>query len=633
VTTLVTKYAGVDLSTLGVECEVLEGVESSPPVRGSGNTMNLVIPYQHGQRWVPKYYDERPIVLKGLMIPTGAGNFMYSTDALRQLFPIGAGEQKLEVSRPDGSNRYIMAEVRNTLGIARDASQSPAASKFSIELVASDPFWYNSALAAGPNSTPWFLDGASAAPVFQDNFENPSGASNIQTLFRSLGTDATGTLNAWSMIGAGQSIAANVVTLANTATGIVAGHFDWTDIVWQQRFKWNTANELDFMVHRADANNFAYASITGMTLGWNKIISGGYFGVGTPQAAALVNGTQYWIQITVSGATFTAKIFADNAGAINLGSQVGVTNTVTISDPTVQAGQIQIYTESGSVTFGGAFANVCQVTGPAPAGWTASVNVGESAFCWSKVNPYAGAYSLSIYCAHISASGNWNFASTIPAATDAMSAQIKTNASAGGLPNISNATFGTPSPPADSAWHAIQATGTFIGNDHIYCQFGGVVGTAYFDYLMVVPGTIGAPVNLDDGAHWLDQPIAALFAITLTQKATVLSCKNAGTAFNRKPVFTLTGAMVNPTLTNLTNGLSIQVLVTVLPGQVLTIDCGKMLATLSGAGPLPASAIVLGSSQTDWMRLESGGNSLNVDVGVSGSPSVAYQASFAPAYL
>jgi len=181
---LVTKYAGVDLSTLGVECEVLEGVESSPPIRGSGNTMNLVIPYQHGQRWVPKYYDERPIVLKGLMIPTAAGNFMYSTDALRQLFPIGAGEQKLEVSRPDGSTRYIMAEVRNTLGIARDASLSPAASKFSIELAASDPFWYGDLNAAPPNlgAGAWTFD---SGVNFDDGahwFDSPGSALFAQTL-------------------------------------------------------------------------------------------------------------------------------------------------------------------------------------------------------------------------------------------------------------------------------------------------------------------------------------------------------------------------------------------------------------------------------------------------------------------
>jgi hypothetical protein len=148
------RYAGQDLKALGLYAEINEGIASAPPVRGS----NLLIPYQHGQRWILKYYDERVVVLAGEMFSTiSRTDFYAKLDTLKSLFAIGAGEQKLEVQRQDGSFRYINAEVRNTLGLQHTV-WPPKSSKFSIELIASDPLWYGSVLEAATPRQAWTLD-------------------------------------------------------------------------------------------------------------------------------------------------------------------------------------------------------------------------------------------------------------------------------------------------------------------------------------------------------------------------------------------------------------------------------------------------------------------------------------------
>lgn len=152
----VRKYAGVDLRSLGVYADVNEGVASAPAVRGA----NLLLPYSTGKRWAQKYFDERSVVLTGTMLSTvSRADFQSKLDSLKSLFPIGAGEQKLEVQRQDGTYRYLMAEVRNTLGL-QDLIWPTKSSPFSIEMVASDPIWYGSALEASSARQPWNLGDA-----------------------------------------------------------------------------------------------------------------------------------------------------------------------------------------------------------------------------------------------------------------------------------------------------------------------------------------------------------------------------------------------------------------------------------------------------------------------------------------
>jgi hypothetical protein len=616
--TLVTKYAGVDLASLGVECEILEGVESAPPVRG----LNLVIPYQHGQRWVPKYYDERPVVLKGLMIPTASGSFMYSTDALRQLFAIGLGEQKLEVSRPDGRTRYIMAEVRNTLGLARDGSLNPFASKFSIELVASDPLWYGSLLENSGGRQAWFLDGASAASVFSDSFENTARATT-QTLFRSIGTDATGTLNAWTSDNGSASIAANVVTYGANSRHH-AGHPDWGDMTLQARFKFTTNSTPTVIVHQSpDLGSYVYGECDGTHLNLNRVLLN-VFGTAVSVVVPLVNGTQYWFQVVCAGNTYTVKIFADNAGAINLGSQVGATASGTFGDA-IPTGVIALGTiiGGGSVgtTFGGAFANVCQVTGPAPAGWTPSVGGGEPAFCWSAKAPFSGARSLSITTTGAVDNGYWRAPALPSSGSGTVAVAIKTSQAVGSVGCYWGGWIIGPGIPGGAGpWQQLSGAATFnAAGFGLYAENGA--GTSYFDYLMVVPGTIGAPVLLDDGAHWLDSS-GPFFAQTLSGSPVNIEASNGGSYYTRKPVFTLSGTLVNPMIVNQRNGYSLQILGT-FANTTPVIDCGAQ--TVNGA---PAS-VILGAGQTDWMRLESGENTLTI----TGAAGAAYQAQYSPAYL
>lgn len=152
--TEVFRYAGTDLRSEGLYMSAADGVVSSPPVRGA----NIVIPYQQGTRWVQKFYGERSIVLTGEIGSLASRAELYTfLDRLKALFPIGAGEQKLEVQRPDGSFRYAMAEVRNTMGLQWLVFPTRSA-PYSIELVASDPFWYGSALEASIGRTAWTLD-------------------------------------------------------------------------------------------------------------------------------------------------------------------------------------------------------------------------------------------------------------------------------------------------------------------------------------------------------------------------------------------------------------------------------------------------------------------------------------------
>lgn len=157
------KYAGVDLlAMLGVGFEVADGMKTAPPVRGA----NLGIPYQHGRRATAKKYDERHIVLNGELLAATSVSFDSLADQLKALFPIESGEQRLEMQWPDGSWRYVMAEVRNVL-MPVEGGLAPLAAKCSIELVASDPFWYGSVLECATARLPWYLDGGSVGPQMQ----------------------------------------------------------------------------------------------------------------------------------------------------------------------------------------------------------------------------------------------------------------------------------------------------------------------------------------------------------------------------------------------------------------------------------------------------------------------------------
>lgn len=157
-------YAGVDLQvTLGASFQLADGLKDAPSVR---TRENLLIPYQHGRRAITKFYDDRHLTLNGQLLAGTTLSFDSFRDQVVALFPIGIGEQKLEWLWPDGTKRYIMAEVRNIL-FPLEARRWGISAKCSIELLASDPFWYGSTLECATPREPWYLDGGSQGPQMQ----------------------------------------------------------------------------------------------------------------------------------------------------------------------------------------------------------------------------------------------------------------------------------------------------------------------------------------------------------------------------------------------------------------------------------------------------------------------------------
>jgi hypothetical protein len=347
--------------------------------------------------------------------------------------------------------------------------------------------------------------------VFADDFE---GAGTVQTLFRSFGTDATGTLNAWLQeTGNVATIAANVVTMP-VSSGIYAGHLDWGDVTIQARFKWTTNSSPCVKFRRVDASNYGYALFDGANIRYGTVIAGN-FGNEVSIAAALVNGTQYWLQVICTGSSFTVKVFADNAGAINLASQVGSTANSTGPQVVPIAGQITLGTDVGGgaagTTFGGAFANVCLVTGPVPTGWLPSSNwaIGEPAFAWSKSSPFSGIYSVSIFtpvAMSITAqyfwraplpSGGW------PQIPLTLFAQMKQSAALLGYIQFNPGGGGEPFVVPLASWQAVSqittpgvGAGLFLGLSH------DVAGTLYFDNLALFTGTpvVAQPTIIRSGS-------------------------------------------------------------------------------------------------------------------------------------
>lgn len=365
---------------------------------------------------------------------------------------------------------------------------------------------------------------ALSTAVFSDGFENPTGASNIQTLFRSIGTDATGTLAAWTLTGPLPTIASNIVTFNGSGSLILGGHPDWTDMTATVRinaFQTGAGGEIDLRIHNdATATNWVGGQVAAGILVLGKVV-GGVFASVTNTAIALVNGNSYWLRVQAVGTTYTVTLFNDSAGAI--GSQVA-TLTGTVTDASVQSGQVVVTAASLAEQVGGAFANVLTVTGPAPSGWTPSATwtTEEPAFCWSKIAAYAGSYSLSINLkSGASGDSQWIGPTLQSALSLAASAYIKATGTV--VAQFEGYGYGVTAAPADDgAWH--QSVGTFFNagapGDFYRLVINSGSGTAYFDAISVtasgpgrlvckfggqplpVVGTTMAYLDLNDKTNW-----------------------------------------------------------------------------------------------------------------------------------
>lgn len=137
-------------------------------------------------------------------------------------------------------------------------------------------------------------------------------------------------------------------------------------------------------------------------------------------------------------------------------------------------------------------------------------------------------------------------------------------------------------------------------------------------------------IAFDDGTHWFDTTTQS-FKQRVTFSPINIEATNSGDVYTRKPAFTFEGYVVNPTLTNLRNGYSLQIIKTTAALDTMVIDCGAQQVTINGQAQ-PLSAVVPGNGQVDWMRLEAGENTLVVNLGVA-APWVLYSAQYSPAYL
>jgi len=384
-----------------------------------------------------------------------------------------------------------------------------------LEFVAAEP-WAKDFQASGslgnllnPNGG---FEGAAVAPTLLDSrtivqsndFES---APSTVDYFHSIGIEALGTLAAWTQQFGAWSIASNIVSGPATDGGyITAGHADTGDCTFTQRIQWNTGTTPGIAIHSDAGANMILAQADGGTLYLSKRIASGALSTVNSVAAGLVNGTYYWLKLQGAGTNYTATIYADSAGAV--GASIATTGAQAITDLGLQYGLIGLR-NGGAVSnkFGGAFTNVCYVTGPAPTGWTTNLaggswaTSGEPAFCWSAKQSYYGTHSLSIYHAVAAVNNTAWIGPTSSALTNAVSYQVngytKLVGAAGGLTARDGLVGGFAITSSTSAtWAAIgtSCTGTGAGVQVFFGPTNGGTGTIYFDYATIIQPAVPSGV-------------------------------------------------------------------------------------------------------------------------------------------
>lgn len=334
--------------------------------------------------------------------------------------------------------------------------------------------------------------GSANNSLLSDGFET---VGTTQTLFRSLGTDATGTLNAWTKVGA-PTIAANVLTLHAPNDLVTAAHPDLGDCTFTCQFTFNgdlTGFSHQMRIH-CNGSDFVRADLyQGVGLYISKAVLGVHTGnIAFCGFAALTNGAKYWLRLQSAGTNYTASIFADSANTV--GALIGSCSVV-ITDASIQTGQVSLYSAGSNViTWGSANANVCTVTGPIPIGWLPFANNGEPAFCMSKINPFSGSFSLGIYNNDAGAVGTWQLAppnvtpTYIVGSTYTLACQVKRTGLAAAYAQFTD-TITTPAVANDGAWHLGSTTAATNASAYVQMVLSTGSGTAYFDNFALYQGT------------------------------------------------------------------------------------------------------------------------------------------------
>jgi hypothetical protein len=184
------------------------------------------------------------------------------------------------------------------------------------------------------------------------------------------------------------SVASSILTLTTGQTAAF-GSPAWGAInQWQVRFQWATGLTGTFYLHRVDANNSLYVSVTTGTFALYHQVAGTAHLLATGNTT-LVNGTWYWVQVTqfpsVSGDPpyLTAKLLNDSAGAP--GTQVvnGLQSAAAYDGVTALVGRPAIGASGGTLNVGGAFSSVQQLALFGPGAWQfVSTGAGVCSGAW-----------------------------------------------------------------------------------------------------------------------------------------------------------------------------------------------------------------------------------------------------------
>ena len=112
--------------------------------------------------------------------------------------------------------------------------------------------------------------------------------------------------------------------------------------------------------------------------------------------------------------------------------------------------------------------------------------------------------------------------------------------------------------------------------------------------------SVGLPAS-NGGTSW---PVVWPLSWGSAGAGGLLTCTNAGT-FEARPVLTITGPIDNPTITNLTTGMSFTLAITLAPGDTLTIDMKARTVILNGTASRRGNATV-----AQWWSIIPGANSV-----------------------
>jgi phage-related protein len=103
---------------------------------------NIALPYRHGTVFVPKYYDERKIIIGIAVIAATATALETSMDTMRKLFSVRT-QQTLAMTLEDASVRNALASVDSRLGFER---VSPVIARVTAEFTLTSPFFRGATL-------------------------------------------------------------------------------------------------------------------------------------------------------------------------------------------------------------------------------------------------------------------------------------------------------------------------------------------------------------------------------------------------------------------------------------------------------------------------------------------------------